>query len=328
MRCMNDDWPLRAANRTSGLTLLEVLVSCGILVVGLTSLAALLPASGFRLAQAAMEDRAGSLAANARTEARSRGLTRADIFSDPDKGTVLGTVAPLILQLDPMLATDPNRVHFAATAKVDSRIDPGRGFLSEDQIVFDPPTTAITPTNLFTTQGYRAFQEGMNWGATLVPNQFPATSGGAAKYTVAVFRRPPTGRLFVPEQVSGSIFAFTSSQQDGADASALKQFLKGCTHVLVFPKPRPPQPPPPPEPPPQPAWVRVTASWTLPTENSAKHRSFVVLDFTGVNLPDYLWPVSSTPPQAGATQPDAKLACKLVAFDGLIRLDQHTVILE
>ncbi|MBM4058212.1 MAG: hypothetical protein FJ275_08255, partial [Planctomycetes bacterium] len=48
----------------AGMTLLEVLVACGILVMGLASVAAMLPAAGARLAEATAIDRAGTLSAN------------------------------------------------------------------------------------------------------------------------------------------------------------------------------------------------------------------------------------------------------------------------
>jgi Tfp pilus assembly protein PilV len=64
----------------AGVTLLEVLVACGILVVGLASVASILPAAGTRLAQATLEDRAGTAAANAYADIVNRGLVAADIF--------------------------------------------------------------------------------------------------------------------------------------------------------------------------------------------------------------------------------------------------------
>jgi type II secretory pathway pseudopilin PulG len=64
-----------------GFTLLEVLVACGILVLALSGIAALLPASGSRLAQAAAEDRAAVLAGNVFAMASNSGLARADAFS-------------------------------------------------------------------------------------------------------------------------------------------------------------------------------------------------------------------------------------------------------
>jgi Tfp pilus assembly protein PilV len=72
------------------MTLLEVLVACGILVVGLASIAAMLPAAGSRLGQAALEDRAGNLAGNALAQARSAGAIAADVFSNPNRAVSFG----------------------------------------------------------------------------------------------------------------------------------------------------------------------------------------------------------------------------------------------
>jgi hypothetical protein len=41
-----------------------VLVACGVLVIGLASLASVMPAAGYRLAQATIEDRSGVAAAH------------------------------------------------------------------------------------------------------------------------------------------------------------------------------------------------------------------------------------------------------------------------
>ncbi|MFM8985733.1 MAG: hypothetical protein ACKONH_06710, partial [Planctomycetia bacterium] len=76
----------------AGLSLLEVLVACGILVIGLTSIAAILPAAGSRLTQASQADRGGTLAANAYAEMVNRGLIAADLFSSGTRACVFGRV--------------------------------------------------------------------------------------------------------------------------------------------------------------------------------------------------------------------------------------------
>ena len=53
---------LACAQQRGGFSLLEVLVACGILVIGLTSIAAILPAAGARFAEAALYDRAAATA--------------------------------------------------------------------------------------------------------------------------------------------------------------------------------------------------------------------------------------------------------------------------
>ena len=59
-----------AKTARAGFSLLEVLVACGILVVGLASIAAILPAAGSRLSEAAAQDRAVAAAAVAMSEIR------------------------------------------------------------------------------------------------------------------------------------------------------------------------------------------------------------------------------------------------------------------
>lgn len=62
--CGNASVGLAASASPSGMTLLEVLVACGILVFALSGIAAILPAAGSRLAESVAEDRAALLAAN------------------------------------------------------------------------------------------------------------------------------------------------------------------------------------------------------------------------------------------------------------------------
>lgn len=64
----------------SGFSLLEVLVAMGILVTGLASVAALLPAAGSRLAEATAIDRAGTLSANAQADLVNRRVYSSDLF--------------------------------------------------------------------------------------------------------------------------------------------------------------------------------------------------------------------------------------------------------
>ena len=60
----------------NGITLMEVLIAIGILAVGLSSVAALLPAAGSQAKKAVIADRAASMAENALADAITIGLTR------------------------------------------------------------------------------------------------------------------------------------------------------------------------------------------------------------------------------------------------------------
>ena len=62
----------RTAACREGFTILEVLISAGIMVGGLACVASLLPAAAQRMSQAVSEDRAGTLAANAYADITAR----------------------------------------------------------------------------------------------------------------------------------------------------------------------------------------------------------------------------------------------------------------
>jgi type II secretory pathway pseudopilin PulG len=231
------------------MTLLEVLVACGILVVGLASIAAMLPAAGSRLGQAAREDRAGNLAANALSQARSAGVIAADVFSNPNRSVAFGR------GVDTLPSVDGQR--FAAAAPtVAQRIDPNRGFLLEDEILFSPPTTAQTPLNDF-VDGRRSFKEAVCWGATLVPHRFPVTPGTAATLAIAVARSTPTTRAIPLTRHASGLY-----RMQIADESVRKAFLRGCSYAVV----------PSSDPARGPRWYRIMASW------SANTGIFVVFD--------------------------------------------------
>jgi len=86
--------PAVAQPSRSGLTLLEVLVACGILVMGLASVAALLPAAASVLAEASATDRAGTLAANAAADLEFRGTLKAAEFAAGVQTLVIGNSLP------------------------------------------------------------------------------------------------------------------------------------------------------------------------------------------------------------------------------------------
>lgn len=84
----------RRATRPSGITLLEVLIACGILVIGLASVAALLPAASSVFAEATAVDRGAALAANAAADLQFRGVVSAAQFQPGIKTLVVGDMFP------------------------------------------------------------------------------------------------------------------------------------------------------------------------------------------------------------------------------------------
>jgi hypothetical protein len=278
-----------------GMTLLEVLISCGVLVVGLASIASLLPAAGSRLGQAATEDRGGTLAANARTDVVARGLVAFDLFADASKSLCFGKGMMTGTTLNAGLAAARFAAPVAAT--LNQRIDPLRGFVLEDEVVFTPPTTTETPLNDF-LDGRRVFKEGICWGATLVPQAFPAKAGSPAVLGVAVFRREGQAEAIPLTTMSGGLYRMTT-----LDEATLKRFLKSCSSVLV----------PGTDPAKGPRWFRITASWrpaldpvTNQRQNDGCYVAFADSEFATF---------------AGANP-------TVIGFDNLIRVDQYNVILQ
>lgn len=277
----------------SGMTLMEVLIACGILILGLSSIAALLPAAGARLGQAILEDRAGTLAANAYTDVMTRGLAAADIFSDHRKSVAFGMG----------MANLPGDQFAPPRTLITQLIDGERGFLLEDELLYAPSTISVTPVNAF-LQGRRSFKEAVCWGATLVPESFPAVAadlpGTKAMLSIAVFRKPPEPTLIPLAAVNGLY------RMNHANEPTMKKFLRSCSYVLVMPTAADTAP----------RWFRVTASWIAPIDPVTKLRidnnCYVVFDDAGgQSINDF----------AGA-------APSVIGFDGIVRLDEYKVILK
>ena len=74
----------------NGITLLEVLIAAGVLVVGLTSVLAMIPAAGSLFGEASISDRAASLASNAAADMRFRGLFVHGDLNPAEKFCVFG----------------------------------------------------------------------------------------------------------------------------------------------------------------------------------------------------------------------------------------------
>lgn len=288
----------------AGLSLLEVLVACGILVLGLTGIAAILPAAASRLGQATQADRGGILAANAYAEVMNSGLAAADLFSSGTRACVFGEGLRLVTT-----ATGPgfptgtaSQVLAAATGVLSNRIDTTRGFLLPDDLVYNSNNVSELPLNVFESgsTALRAFNTGICWGAMLAASG-SAAPGGSATLSVAIFRRPTpafTG-LGLSGAVGATTFQFPTGTNGIRDEGLRKQFLPPCGQVLAITRP--------------PQWLRIQSSWTTPgpivsgTEDTRLRRSFVVLD--------------RNPMTSGSTLP-------VIAFDQLLRVDHYPVTLD
>ena len=296
------------AGSRAGFSLLEVLVACGILVIGLTSIAAILPAASSRLAEATAEDRAGTLAANAYAEAVARGLLSSDLFPASSSGTTCVVFGRVLTVNGTSTSIPGGKVALASGTTVSgtvlltqaqyiltplsTRIDQTRGFVLEDDLTYSIPTTGETPNNSFLNSGTgpREYKDGVCWGGMLTPTVLTGTvgPGSVATLSLAVFKK------------SGGIQSLTLTPTSGyysvlpADAQTRKTYAKGCSYLLVLPTSA------------APTWQRINASWTVTGSTVLTGSTF--LTFTGTQ---------SFPKDTPA-----------IGFEGLLRLDERTIVLD
>lgn len=291
-------FPLQSAR--SGFSLLEVLVACGILVVGLASVAAILPAAGSRLGEASDLDRAAAAAAVALSEIRCRNLAARDMFPGSLSGTaqaiVFGETLPLAVTVtatssgyaSPSVAvtgttlsvSGTNILSIPNTSTLGSRIQNDttpvdrRGYFLEDQVQYLP--SAVGPRNLFATgtisgSGLRTFNRGVCWGAMVTPVPWGATTGSmtAAKVSVAVFRKPggvPTAITL--RLTSGSGFITTNNVPGAFQRST----LKSCSSLLALPPSGASST--------GPQWLAVQSAWVAGTDPLASSPTTANVVFT------------------------------------------------
>lgn len=207
-----------------GFTILEVLVSMGIIVAALAGIAALLPAAGSRLADATEIDRAGTLAANARADLATRGLYTPALWAGPQPAVVFGAGLPVLATLSSATAS----IGPAADAAVTMRIDKSTGFQLPDDV-------------------QRRICYGCMLSATATA---PPAAGTQVRATTVVFGNPaPQSREFTLTQTGSGSTVFTSGTGALGDADR-KRFLAGCSWVVVVRSGT------------APLWVPIASSWT------------------------------------------------------------------
>ena len=306
-------------DKREGFSLLEVLVACGILVIGLSGIAAMLPAAGSRLSEAAAQDRAGAAAAVAMSEIRCRGLASknmsgttaaglasqtATIFGQTLSlavsgpltvvGVPTGSSAPVILTsgtLYSVLGSSSNAVLSAPdTAFMNARISndttsTGRGYFLEDEVQYTPSSTGDLPLNWF-VNGVRQFNRGVCWGAmvTPLPTGTTTTTGSmnAAKVSVAVFRKPDgvATAMLLTSSTSGPAAAAGIFQLSGTDTPGSLQRTLLKPCSNVLASPRSGTT--------APQWLAIRSSWisgTNPLSTLASATTCVVFENSALVAP-------------------------------------------
>lgn len=280
--------------RRGAFTLLEVLVACGILVVALSSIAAILPAAASRLAEATATDRAAAMTSIAFSELSSRGLADRAMFPNAASpaaivlgeglsatvlttvtnsgyaglrvfsgvltasGTAATTGTGTLSRGGVAILTQPNWPTFNIA------VDSSRGFAIEDDVRYVSGTAGPMPMNQFFTgtsgsTHFRQFASGVCWGAVLSPEPWGTTAGAASaiRASIAVFRKPPIAvAMSLRQQVPGLFVTGTWP------AAIQRTRLRPCSAVLALPDPTlaladqfPPQ------------WFRIRSSWVSGTDS-------------------------------------------------------------
>ena len=248
-----------------GFSLLEVLVACGILVIGLASVAAILPAATARLREAATQDRAGSMAAAALAEFECRDLAFRNLFLETsttylpaNRAVVFGQVLPNVPGAVVTTGTTIVTLSAAASTELGRRIDraagdANRGFFLEDELQYTFGG-GPAPLNSF-VQGVREFRRGVCWGAMVEPFRWGTMPSGtvapqmrAVRATIAVFRKPGAVQRIMVSGSAGGLFRVTSSPFDD---SLRKRFLAPCSPVLAVAQSGTDAP----------CWLTINSSW-------------------------------------------------------------------
>jgi hypothetical protein len=294
--------PTRTVRARRGITLLEVLIACGLLVVGLSTMASLLPAAGSRLAQASLEDRAGVLTANALAELTNRRLVAADAFEAGGRSLVIGRVVERLPDRPEMR---PRGVPLAIgpTPAARARCGTPRTFLLEDELLYGEPRLASTPANAFATlsdgAGPRRCRQALCWGAMISAASLPPTAGGLARLTIAVFRKEGGDEQIVPITLSRSSNHYRAAGLGGDDS-----LLEACSWVLAVP---------PGDNAAAPRWFQIMSAWRFPAPADPSPR-VIFRDQAGF--------------EAFTATAAADATATVLWFEGLVRIDERDLTLE
>ena len=186
-----------ATTNRSGITLMEVLISLGILSVGLASVVALIPAGGSQAKLAMIEDRRAAVSAAALADAVNRG-----ILSPSRWGAA--PAEPYSIAVDPLgSATFPSSM----TSTTLSGVGPGAAanvvFRWGDDVVYDLSQSEDDPPIPRYMQGssLRLTEGRFSWMATLVPDVVNGSTSQYYRLSVVTFYNRA-----IPPDVANPVF--------------------------------------------------------------------------------------------------------------------------
>lgn len=230
-----------------GFTLLEVLVSIAILVFALAGIAALLPATGARLAEATDIDRAGTLAANAPADLLARGACRAALWpaTATTRAIVFGeglTVGGASVALTSATAT----VALANTGVLSTTLNTASAYQMRDDLVTSA-AGAVTGV----------VAGGICYGCMLSSTGANPGPGTQVRMTTAVFSRPGAAvqSFSLTQTQTPTVFQLSGASADGLR----RRYLAGCSWVVAVPPSGSTA---------RPVWVPIASSWTTGTSGT------------------------------------------------------------
>jgi len=173
---------------------MEVLISIGILAIGLSSVVALVPAGKSEAAKAVMLDRSANLAMNVLNDAITFGLTRPASVATTAGATMvvfdpLNVVSGSFAWLSATSGTMKPKGIFASGADVGIGGDAlNLGLLQgrDDLLYAEPASDEDPPQNAF-VGGVRSFQGRTSALVSIAPISGPFAAGSPAKITAVVF---------------------------------------------------------------------------------------------------------------------------------------------
>jgi type II secretory pathway pseudopilin PulG len=235
-------------HRRHGITLMEVLISIGIIAIGLTSVMSLIPAGKSQAGKAIVSDRAAAMALNGLADAVTFGLTKPAslvitattastlIFDPADTANLIpwpGVVSAATLKSAGVLAA--SSMTSATPRAVEKLFTQGR-----DDVAYNlPATTDDLPTNGF-INGIRGFEGRMTslFALTEADNGTPPlTAGDFATLSVIVFHNRDMGAPSVTGTMDASGRVTVSSLPAG---QTLKSVLRPGA-VLYYVDPNTPR---------------------------------------------------------------------------------------
>lgn len=222
----------------AGITLLEVLISLGILSIGLASVVALIPAGGSQARKAQIEDRRGALGAAALSDIITRGALNPSTWS-----TVPASPNQYRLVIDPLgngtFPSTAGLTNVTINNVAAESMAAGEVFRGQDDLVYDATKTEDNPpVPMFIGNDKRTSEGNFSWLATLVPTT-TASDPQYFRLTIVEFHRRDTASSFsVTAFVVPSPSALPSLTATGSSAATLsrddfRELLPIGTVVLV-----------------------------------------------------------------------------------------------